>query len=139
MGRDVRGTPGRIVLKDHQPKLTLANLLRRRRTTLSHFVAELGVTTHASLEIWCKRMGVVAPTAAEFCVAFPAASRVNSAQEGVIVLEAPPVIDEATGNVIDPDAPVVPGIEVVTTAVEPPTEAAQKKIRRKKDNQSTES
>lgn len=130
-------------MNDHQPRLKLADLLRRRRTTLSAFVAELGVTTHASLAIWCKRMGVVPPTHEEFVIALPLAEKVNSAQEGVIVLEPPPVVDAETGMPIDPDAPVLPGVEVLTdapaeTAVEGPSDVPQKKTRRKKESQPTE-
>jgi hypothetical protein len=139
MGRDGRGTPGRYVPKDHNPKLRLADLLRRRRTTLTAFVAELGFTTHAALEIWCKRMGVTAPTHDEFITAIPRAEQVNSAQEGVVVLEAPPVLDEASGELIDPDAPAFPGLEVVTgAAAEEAPEATQKKTRKKKESQPTE-
>lgn len=113
MARDGRGNPGRIILKN-QPRLTLANVLRRRRTTLKAFVEELGFTTFAALSNWCDRMGIAAPTQAEFETLFP--TRVNSPMEGVVVLEAPPVVDELSGQQIDPDAPVVePGIEVVTS------------------------
>lgn len=141
MGRDGRGTPGRTPKKDHTPRLRLADLLRRRRTTLTTFVGSLGVTTHAALAIWCDRMGVIPPTQEEFDVSFPLSSRVNSAKEGVIVLQAPPVIDEFTGNEIDPEAPVEPpGILVVIdsapqVAVEKDTEASQKKPRKKKEGQ----
>ena len=135
MAREGHGVPGRIVLKN-QPKLTLANLLRRRKTTLAKFVVELGVTTHSGLLQWCNRMGVIAPSTEEFTEAFPGAARVNSAREGVVVLEAPPVIDEPSGAVIDPDAPIhAPGVTVLTSSsflptVEGVTSAVQRKSRR---------
>jgi len=143
MAREGRGTPGRVVLKN-QPKLTLAHLLRRRKTTLAKFVTELGVTTHGGLQQWCDRMGVVAPTAEEFVHAFPAAAKVNSAREGVVVLEAPPVIDEPTGTPIDPDAPVSqPGVSFTSTvpfltAIDGPTVATSKKARATKVVSTTE-
>ena len=141
MSRDGRGTPGRTPLKDHEPKLKLSDLLRRRRTNLTAFVAELGVTTHVGLAIWCRRMGVVAPSPQDFETAFPPASKVNSPQEGIVVLEAPPVIDSETGSPIDPDGPIEPGLEFVTDAEQPsfelyegPCDAPQKKTRKKKDS-----
>jgi hypothetical protein len=124
MSRDGRGRPGRIVLKN-QPRLRLADVLRRRRSTLKALVGELGVSTYAGLEIWCARMGLVPPTDDEFSVIFP--SKVNSPQEGVIVLTPPPVIAEPTGQPID----VEPIKEPET--VEEPTEPSQKKRRGRKD------
>ncbi len=126
MGKDGRGTPGRVVLKEHQPKLTLHALLRRRRSSLASFVKELGVTTHAGLARWCDRMGVVSPTQAEFEAIFP--QKVNSPMEGVVVLEAPLVVDSETGNVIDVSVPdeIPPG---------EPIEVPPKKPRKRKDDQ----
>jgi hypothetical protein len=146
MIRDGRGNPGRIVLKN-QPRITLANVLRRRRTTLKDFVTELGFTTFAALSNWCDRMGIAAPEQAEFDALFP--TKVNSPMEGVVVLSAPPVIDEASGREIDPDAPIVePGIDVVTGigsalydssasdgSKEEVTDGPQKKRRSKKEGQ----
>ena len=127
MARDGRGNPGRIVLKN-QPSLTLANVLRRRRTTLKAFVQELGLTTHGALTIWCDRMGIDAPTAEAFAAAFP--TRVNSPTEGVVVLEAPPVVEESTGRILEVDeAPAV---------VDGTPEGTQKKRRSKKDDQPNE-
>lgn len=150
MSRDTRGNPGRIVLKNHQPKLRLADVLRRRRSTLGALVKELGVSTYPGLEIWCGRMGVVPPTLQEFQSVVPPDMKVSSPQEGVIVLEPPPVIDERSGMQIDPDGPIIPGIEVITSgssrsalvrlpnAVDEPTKSAPKKARTKKDGHSTD-
>jgi hypothetical protein len=114
--RDGRGNPGRYVPKQHQAKLRLADLLRRRRTTLKAFMDELGLTTHSGLCLYCARLGVQPPSSEEFYAVFPAVPQANSAAEGVVVLSPP--ADEA-----------VPG----TAAPEPPTAASQKKPRRKKD------
>lgn len=148
MSRDGRGNPGRIIPKN-QPRLRLADVIRRRRTSLGVLVKEIGLTTYAGLEIWCKRMGVLPPTLDEFHAVVPASAlpRVSSPQEGVIVLEPPVVIDEQSGKPIDPEAPVEPGVEVVTQlpihnalvelsgTLEQPTKPTQKKAREKKDDQ----
>ena len=141
MSRERRGTPGRIVSKVIEPRLRLADVLRRRKTTLRAFIDSLGLTTYGALDIMCGRLGVMAPTQEEFDAARPITERVNSPQEGVIVLEAPPVIDEISGKEIDPDAPIaVPGVVVVTDkpVVKPalvklsaPTEDTQKKNSKK--------
>jgi hypothetical protein len=112
MNRDGRGVPGRYVPK-HQPRLKLSDLLRRRKTTLKQMLLDRGISTHQALVTWCDRIGVVPPTEEEFKAAWP--TPVNSPQEGVVVLEPPPVIDEHTGHQIDPDAPVEqPGVLVLT-------------------------
>lgn len=131
------------------PRLRLADVIRRRRTTLAALIKEIGLTTYTGLEIWCGRMGISAPTLAEFHAVVPQTiPKVSSPQEGVIVLEPPPVIDEHTGRRIDPDAPVTPGIEIITGpsvknalvqlsgSLEEPTKSAQKKQKQKKDDQS---
>lgn len=86
-------------------------------------------------------MGIAPPTPEEFDVAMPPSAKVNSPQEGVIVLEAIPVVDEYSGDTIDPDAPVLePGVEVVTDgAIDEPSEPSQKKRRSKKDSQPIDS
>jgi len=87
-------------------------------------------------------LGVIPPTQEEFDVAFPIALRVNSAKEGVVVLDAPRVVDEQSGAAIDPEVPIdTCGVFIVTsaaetqsTAVEIDTRASQKKLRKKKDD-----
>ena len=119
----------------NQPRLTLAAVLRRRRTTLKKLVDELGVSTYTALVNWCDRMGITPPERAEFDEVFPPALKVNSPQEGVVVLDPPPVVDEHTGRNIDPEVPVLePGVEVVTEPTDPP----QKKRRTKKESQPDE-
>ena len=92
-------------------------------------------------------MGVSPPSLEEFQVVIPPAlPSVSSPQEGVIVLEPPVVIDEQSGRQIDPEAPIEPGIEVITQSQlrsgfvelqkdnEQPTKPSQKKSRPKKDD-----
>jgi hypothetical protein len=114
-----RGAPGRYEPK-HQPRLKLADLIRRRKTTLKQMVLDRGITAYASLVHWCERIGVVPPTEDEFKAVFP--EPVNSPQEGVVVLQPPPVIEEQTGRQIDPEAPIeLPGVQVLTDhPFEPP-------------------
>lgn len=124
--------PGRIVLKN-QPRLRLVDVLRRRRSTLAILVGELGLSTYSGLALWCRRMGIVPPDEAQFVAAFPAANRVNSPQEGVVVLEPPVVIAEHTGSPVELEASHVD----TEAGPEPPTgapEASQKKRRPKKDD-----
>lgn len=120
MVRDMRGNPGRYTLKN-QPRLRLADLLRRRRMQLQQFLAEFGITTYEGLCERCRRMGVAPPELQDFEAVIPPTAKVNNPTEGVVVLEAPPVIAESTGQEID-----------VSSSFEAP-EASQKKARRKKD------
>ena len=139
----------KVTLKN-MPKLKLGDLLRRRKMSLRQLLDEFGLTTYEGLVIRCTRMGVLPPTEADFKVAFPIGP-VNSPTEGVIVVEAPPVIDDITGRKIDPEAPAVPEVRVITeplgqllTSVQTtgevdvappgePTEPPQKKLRKKKE------
>ena len=135
----------RMTLKN-LPRLKLSDLLRRRKMTLRALLDEFGITTYEGLVRRCERMGCAPPTEAEFKVAYPDPP-VNSPQEGVVVLEPPPVIDDISGRKIDPDAPVVPEVKVITEplgqllpndvvnedAAGEPTDPPQKKPRRKKE------
>lgn len=139
----------RVVVKN-MPKLKLSDLLRRRKMTLRALLDEFGITTYGGLLVRCDRMGCAPPTEAEFRVAYPTGP-VNSPQEGVVVLEPPPVIDDISGRKIDPEAPAVPEVKVITeplgqllprefevvgaetAPLEEPTEPSQKKPRKKKE------
>lgn len=142
MSSDGRGNPGRIILKN-QPRLRLADIIRRRRTTLKALIQELGISTYAGLENWCHRMGVVPPTQTEFSAVMPPSQKVNAPQEGVVVLEAPPVISDLLGRPIDPDTTSsarkeVAIVQMPVAALEEGTEATQKKRRPKKESQPSE-
>lgn len=114
------------------PKLTLNDLLRRRKMTLESFVKELGTQSYNALVARSDRLGVQPPTEKEYLKIFP--NIVNSQQDGVIVLEPIVVIDDKTGREIDPDAPVQkPGVFVVTEQPELlEHEDTEKKFKRKK-------
>lgn len=90
--------------KPNVSSLKLTELLRRRRTTLRQYIFEFGVTTYETLCEKCERIGVLPPTKEEFFEASPPV--VNSPAEGVVVLEAPPVIKELSGKPIDPETNV---------------------------------
>jgi hypothetical protein len=106
MARDVRGNPGRFEPKN-QPRLNLKDLLRRRKMTLMQFLSEFGITTYEGLAIRCDRMGVTPPSQQDFNAVIPPEVYVNSPTEGVVVLEALPVIAESTGEVL-PDEETPP-------------------------------
>ena len=138
MARDGRGNPGRIILKN-QPALRLVDVLRRRRSTLRKLLDDLGVSTYSGLVNWCSRMGIAPVTPAEFEVVIPSTLKVNNPQEGVIVLEAPVVIAEQTGNVIQVGDPMIDAeIFAALDAGDEPTEGGQKKRRSKKDSQTND-
>jgi hypothetical protein len=122
----------KVQLKN-MPRLKLADLLRRRKMTLGQFLAEHGITTYGGLSNRCDSMGVTPPTEAEFDACAP--PKVNNPQEGVVVLEPPTVVDELSGKKIDPEAPVVPEVKVITEPAVKPTEPRQKKAKAKKESQ----
>lgn len=135
----------RMTLKN-MPRLKLADLLRRRKMTLRQLLDEFGITTYGGLVVRCDRMGCAPPPEEDFRAAYPD-KPVNSPQEGVVVLEPPPVVDDITGRKIDPEAPVVPEVRVITEpagqllsndvvngdASEEPTAPREKKPRKKKE------
>jgi hypothetical protein len=105
--------------------------------TLRSFLDEFGITTYDGLGNRCSRMGVTTPSVEEFFVAFPD-KPVNNPQEGVVVLEPPPIVSESTGEKIDVDTqPDVsessPVDQLISNPIIVPTEQPQKKQRKKKD------
>ncbi len=102
----------KIELKN-MPRLKLADLLRRRKMTLEQFIEESGVQSYEGLVIRCQRIGVQPPRETEYKELKP--KPVNSQQDGIVILEAPKVIDEPSGMEIDPDAPIMsPEAKVIT-------------------------
>lgn len=70
------------------PKLTLVNLLRRRKTDLKQFLKDSGIVAYESLKIRCSSLGVSPPTPEEFKEAGGGAEvpAVSSPTEGVVVI-----------------------------------------------------
>ena len=107
------------------------------------FVTEHAITTYEGLCSRCERMGVSPSIDEDYKVGVLSLVIVNSPQESVIVVEPPAVIDEMSGNEIDPDAPVIPGVSVVVdhepeleapvVATTEPSVSPQKRSRKKKD------
>jgi len=86
-----------------RPTIGLEGLLRRRRTNLSSFLKESGITTYELLGERCSRMGVSPPTKEAFAKAMgPHHDWTSSPTEGVVVVDSPPnTISEATGETVD--------------------------------------
>jgi hypothetical protein len=76
--------------------IKLENLLRRRKTTLSKFLQERGITTYQALESVCSRLGVVTPSLEAFNLCIP--SYVSDPTDGVIVVPPLDIVNEATGE-----------------------------------------
>lgn len=89
----------------NQSPITLKALLHRRKTTLEGFVTNNGIFTYELLCERCRSIGVVPPSLEEFQEVLPK-KEITSPTEGIVVLPAPPVISEVTGEIID-DSPEV--------------------------------
>jgi hypothetical protein len=89
-----------FVLKG-QPALKLNDLLRKRKTNLKKFITETGITSYGKLQEKCQKLGVSAPSEEEFKVIVP--EPVTLQQEGIVVLDSPPLIKEGTGQKIEID------------------------------------
>lgn len=103
---------------NNMPKLRLVDLLKRRKMTLRQLLDEFGITTYEGLLIRCTRMGVLPPDEPEFDDVFTVKHVVNNPTEGIVVLEPPNVIGDATGNVIDVDAQAEHDVVDETSVVE---------------------
>lgn len=77
------------------PKLSLKDVLRRRKMTLRNHLDEFGITTYDGLMNRCNRVGILPPTKEEFLEAYPD-EPVNNPQEGIVVLDVQPQIATTT-------------------------------------------
>lgn len=80
------------------PKLHLADLLRRRKMTLTQFINESGIVAYGALVERCTALGVQPPEEAEYNVIVP--QPISSQQDGVIVLEPPPPVDDLPEEIV---------------------------------------
>ncbi len=122
----------RVLIKN-EPRLMLADLLRRRKMTLARFMSEFGITTKEGLKSKCLRLGVTPPNEADMSASglfLEPGKAVSSPQEGVVVLDPPPIVNESTGKRIVEDAPM-PQYEDPTLDEEPT--AAEASSHKKKD------
>lgn len=83
-------------------RVTLVNLLRRKRTSLKKFVTDNGIFTYELLVNRCNSMGVVPPAREDFedAVGPDAKYQASSPTEGIVVLY-PPNIDEEVSPAIE--------------------------------------
>lgn len=82
------------------PPIRLVDLLRKRKTNLKQFLLSSGIVSYTILVQKCEKMGVSAPTEAEFKdISRPFTS---SPQEGIIVLD-PPTLLVDSGQRIEVD------------------------------------
>jgi hypothetical protein len=77
-------------------KLTLADILRKKRKTLGDHLRELGIVTYDRLLKSCTSIGVIAPTEEEFLNAMgnPVTPDISSPMDGILVLNPPPLLEE---------------------------------------------
>lgn len=73
------------------PKITLVDLLRKRKLTLKNFLLSHGLHAYQALLDTCNSMGVKPPLESEFNEAFP--QKVTSQQDGIVVIEPQVVIE----------------------------------------------
>lgn len=72
-------------------KLTLIDLLRRKRKDLKTYLKETGIVTYERLIRSCTSIGVIPPSEEEFQNVFgnPTTPQVSSPTDGILVLEPP--------------------------------------------------
>lgn len=101
-------------------KVSLSDVLRKRRTNLKKFLDDSGIVTYELLTSRCASMGVLVPTEDEFNSAKGidpnVTPEVSSPTEGVLVLDSPSVVLESSGKSVyveDREAPQVE-VQVIT-------------------------
>jgi len=86
-------------------KVTLLNVLKRRKSDLKRFLSDTGIVTYELLKSRCDSMGVIPPEEREFLDAIGTDSTgtasVSSPAEGLIVLGPPKIINELTGKEVE--------------------------------------
>lgn len=122
-------------------KVTLLNVLKRRKSNLKRFLEETGIVTYELLLTRCDSMGVIPPEEQEFLDATGAEAKgtatVSSPAEGLIVLDPPKIINELTGQQvrmpeIENDTSAVTAELQEDTAKEPETDESSSKKKKKK-------
>lgn len=88
-----------IVKLKNLPGLHLNDLLRRKKTSLSQFINDFGISTYEGLKARCERIGVISPSIEQFEEVMP--KHVNSPTEGVVVVDPPSAVHEHTGKIIE--------------------------------------
>jgi|GEM_PF-6291529 len=80
------------------PPIKLVDLLKKRKTNLKQFLETYGIVAYSTLQQKCNSLGVSPPSEQEFKENVKSA--ISSPQEGVVVLDPPPLVKEATGEFI---------------------------------------
>ena len=83
------------------PPIRLVDLLKKRKTNLKQFLGTYGIVAYSTLLQKCDSMGVSPPSEEEFKEVVGV--NVSSPQEGVVVLDPPPLLKELTGQNIPVD------------------------------------
>ncbi len=106
-------------------KVSLFDILRRRKKTLKDFLLENGIVTYETLVSRCNSMGVLPPTEEKFNEMTGKKSEAefiaSSPTEGVVVLDPPVIVEESTGKLqsLQDMPPPEVEVEVVTTVDDP--------------------
>jgi hypothetical protein len=76
-------------------KVSLLDLLRRKRTNLTDYLGETGIVTYDLLVKRCNSIGLLPPSEDHFLKAkgYPITHEVSSPTEGIVVLEPAIVVD----------------------------------------------
>jgi hypothetical protein len=97
-------------------KVSLTDILRRRKKSLREFLLENGIVTYETLTTRCSSMGVLPPSIASFNEAAGKTSEAqfmaSSPTEGVVVLDPPTLVMENTGRLQPIEDLEAPGIDV---------------------------
>jgi hypothetical protein len=97
-------------------KVSLSDVLRKRRTNLKKFLEDSGIVTYELLTSRCASMGVLVPSEADFNSAKgikpDTTPEISSPTEGVLVLDSPPIVLESTGKSVYMEEREAPQVEV---------------------------
>lgn len=117
------------------PHLKLSDLLRRRKMTLRQLLDEFGITTYDGLIERCNRMGVAPPPVEDFLKIAP--EPVNNPSEGVFVIEIA-ATEQQKESIQELDQAIYEDMTSILKVQDETgaPEEAQKKLKKKKDNQS---
>lgn len=112
-------------------RISLTDLLRRRRTSLENFLNDMGIVTYELLKSRCASMGVNPPSEEQFLKAKGTSGThdISSPTEGIVVLNPPPP-EEGGQEILESD----PSAETTLLA----TEAAQPRKKRQKRSTETQ-
>lgn len=82
--------------KKSYSRLSLTDLLRRRKSNIKKFLEETGIVSYELLRTRCESMGVLPPSVQEFDDARgkPVVHNISSPMEGIVVLHPPPVAQQ---------------------------------------------